>query len=143
MRSSAVSSVVCSSALAVVGVLAALRHRDATGEGQHVDIAMLDSMVALTDIVTSLWSLGLRSGEPAPLIMHGFRAADGWFVLQVGREPQLAALAELVGEPGWLSDPRLAEDRKSVVEGKSVAVRVDRGGRRSIKKKNKKQKYKT
>src|SRR3546814_3635606 len=43
--------------------------------------------------------------------MHGFRAADGWFVLQVGREPQLAALAELVGEPGWLSDPRLAERR--------------------------------
>src|SRR3546814_14916669 len=61
---------------AVIGVLAALRHRDATGEGQHVDIAMLDSMVALTDIVTSLWSLGLRSGEPGPRIMHGFREAE-------------------------------------------------------------------
>jgi formyl-CoA transferase len=94
---------------AVIGVLAALRHRDSTGRGQHVDIAMLDAMVAMTDIVTSFWSLGLRGGDTAPLIMDGFRASDGWFIVQVGREPQFAALAELVGEPGWTTDPRFAE----------------------------------
>jgi len=94
---------------AVIGVLAALRHRDATGRGQHVDIAMLDAMVAMTDLVTNFWSLGLRGGNLAPLIMHGFRAADGWFIVQVGREPQFAALAEVVGRPGWLDDPRFAE----------------------------------
>jgi formyl-CoA transferase len=94
---------------AVIGVLAALRHRDATGRGQHVDIAMLDAMVAMTDLVTNFWSLGLRGGNLAPLIMHGFRAADGWFIIQVGREPQFAALAELVGQPGWLDDPRFVE----------------------------------
>jgi crotonobetainyl-CoA:carnitine CoA-transferase CaiB-like acyl-CoA transferase len=93
----------------VIGVLAALRHRDATGRGQHVDVAMLDAMVAMTDIVTNFWSLGLRGGNLAPLIMHGFRAADGWFIVQVGREPQFAALAELVGQPGWVDDPRFAE----------------------------------
>ena len=82
---------------AVIGVLAALRHRDATGSGQHVDIAMLDAMVAMTDLVTNFWSLGLRDGAAAPLIMHGFRASDGWFIIQVGREPQFATLAELVG----------------------------------------------
>ena len=60
---------------AVIGVLAALRHRDATGVGQHVDIAMLDAMVAMTDLVTNFWSLGLRDGAVAPLIMDGFRAA--------------------------------------------------------------------
>ena len=84
---------------AVIGVLAALRHRDATGVGQHVDIAMLDAMVAMTDLVTNFWSLGLRNGALAPLIMHGFRAADGWFIIQVGREHQFAMLAELVGQP--------------------------------------------
>jgi formyl-CoA transferase len=94
---------------AVIGVLAALRHREATGRGQHVDIAMLDAMVAMTDLVTNFWSLGLRGGNLAPLIMHGFRAADGWFIVQVGREPQFAALAELVGQPGWVADPRFAE----------------------------------
>ncbi|HEY4376655.1 MAG TPA: CaiB/BaiF CoA-transferase family protein, partial [Acidimicrobiales bacterium] len=63
---------------AVVGILAALRHRDRTGEGQHVDVAMLDAMLAMTDIVTSLWSLGVR---PDPdhllgLICEGFRCSD-------------------------------------------------------------------
>jgi formyl-CoA transferase len=94
---------------AVIGVLAALRHRDATGLGQQIDIAMLDAMVAMTDLVTNFWSLGLRDGNVAALIMDGFRASDGWFIVQVGREPQFAKLAELVGEPGWVDDPRLAE----------------------------------
>jgi formyl-CoA transferase len=106
---------------AVIGVLAALRHRDATGRGQHVDIAMLDAMVAMTDIVTSFWSLGLRGGT-APLIMDGFRASDGWFIVQVGREPQFAALAELVGEPGWPDDPRFAE-RSGWVEHLETVIR--------------------
>ncbi len=86
---------------AVIGVLAALRHRDTTGLGQHIDIAMLDAMVALTDLVTNFWSLGFHGGDVAPLIMDGFRANDGWFIIQVGREPQFAQLAELVGEPTW------------------------------------------
>jgi formyl-CoA transferase len=99
----------------VIGVLAALRHRDATGHGQQVDIAMLDAMVAMTDIVTSFWSLGLRGGATAPLIMDGFRASDGWFIIQVGREPQFAMLAELVGRPGWLDDARFT-DRQGWVD---------------------------
>lgn len=96
---------------AVIGTLAALRHRDATGEGQHVDIAMLDAVVAMTDIVMNFWSMGLPSGTPAALIMHGFRAADGWFVLQVGREPQFAALCELIGRPELVDDERFADRR--------------------------------
>ena len=51
---------ISSALFAVIGVLAALRHRDRTGEGQYVDIAMLDAMVAMTDIVTNFWSLGVR-----------------------------------------------------------------------------------
>lgn len=107
---------------AVIGVLAALRHRDATGQGQHVDIAMLDSVVAMTDIVTNFWSLGLRGGNLAPLIMDGFRAADGWFIIQVGREPQFAMLAELVGRPGWLEDERFA-DRQGWVDHLDDVIR--------------------
>ena len=91
---------------AAIGVLAALRQRDRTGEGQHVDVAMLDALVAMTDIVPNFWSMGLK--ERAPLILENFRASDGWFVLQVGREPQFQALAELIGRPEWLTDERLA-----------------------------------
>ncbi len=94
---------------AVIGVLAALRHRDATGRGQKVDIAMLDALVAITDIVPNFWSMGLRNGDLGPLIMHGFRAADGWFIIQVGRENHFAKLVEAIGHPEWVDDPRFAE----------------------------------
>jgi formyl-CoA transferase len=97
----------------VIGVLAALRHRDRTGVGEYVDVAMYDAMVAMTDIVTNFWSMGLRpdpAGATGPaLIMDGFRAADGWFIVQVGREHQFERLAEVVGRPEWLTDERLAE----------------------------------
>lgn len=99
-----------SALFASIGVLAALRHRDATGRGQYIDIAMYDAMVSMTDLVTNFWSMGLRPepGKRLPLIMDGFRAADGWFILQVGREHQFDLLAKTVGHPEWLDDPRFA-----------------------------------
>jgi formyl-CoA transferase len=98
-----------SSALyAVIGMLAALRHRERTGEGQHVDVAMLDAMVAMTDVVTNFWSMGVRPepGKELEVICEGFRAADGYVVLQVVREHQFDRLADLVGHPEWKDDPR-------------------------------------
>src|SRR5438046_1400326 len=50
---------ISSALFATSGVLAALRHRDRTGEGQQVDVAMYDATVAMTDIVTNLASLGV------------------------------------------------------------------------------------
>ncbi len=91
-----------------IGVLAALRQRDRDGRGQYVDIAMLDSVVAMTDVVMNFWSLGQRGGQPSPLISHGFRAADGWIIIQTGREHQFAALVGLIGHPEWADDPRFA-----------------------------------
>jgi crotonobetainyl-CoA:carnitine CoA-transferase CaiB-like acyl-CoA transferase len=91
---------------ATIGVLAALRHRDRTGLGQRVDVAMYDSLIALTDLVTNYWSMGLRTKD-APLLLDGFRAADGWFVVQVGRPYQFQRLAEIVGRPEWIEDERL------------------------------------
>jgi crotonobetainyl-CoA:carnitine CoA-transferase CaiB-like acyl-CoA transferase len=93
---------------ATIGILAALRHREATGRGQYVDIAMFDAVLAMTDIVTNFWSMGLRKGEQAPLISHGFRATDGWFVLQVGRPAQFDVLVKLIGYPEWSADSRFA-----------------------------------
>ncbi|MHB1486013.1 MAG: CaiB/BaiF CoA transferase family protein [Acidimicrobiales bacterium] len=93
---------------ATVGVLAGLRHRDRSGRGQYVDVAMFDALVAMTDIVTNFWSMGLRGGQLGPLIMHGFRARDGWFIIQVGRENQFAQLVSLVGHPEWAHDQRFA-----------------------------------
>ena len=101
---------ISSALFAVIGVLAALRHRDHTGFGQYVDIAMLDAMVAMTDVVTNFWSMGVRPEEGLGLevICEGFRASDGYVVVQVVREHQFARLADLVGRPEWKDDPRFA-----------------------------------
>jgi crotonobetainyl-CoA:carnitine CoA-transferase CaiB-like acyl-CoA transferase len=94
---------------ATIGIMAALRHRDITGEGQQVDIAMFDAAVAMTDVVMNFASLG-QPAQPSPkhFILDSFRAADGWFVMQLVREHQLPRLAEVVGQPSWADDPRLA-----------------------------------
>jgi crotonobetainyl-CoA:carnitine CoA-transferase CaiB-like acyl-CoA transferase len=93
---------------ATVGILAAIRELERTGRGQYVDVAMLDSVVAFTDIVVNFWSLGIRRGDSGAVINHGFRANDGWFMIQVGREGHFSRLVELVGHPEWLTDSRFA-----------------------------------
>lgn len=92
----------------VIGVLAALRHRDHTGLGQYVDIAMYDAMVSMTDIVTNFWSMGVRPERQVPVICEGFKASDGYVVTQIVRDAQFTRLAELIGCPEWLDDPRFA-----------------------------------
>jgi crotonobetainyl-CoA:carnitine CoA-transferase CaiB-like acyl-CoA transferase len=102
---------ISSGLFSVIGILAALRHREATGRGQHVDIAMLDALVSMTDVVTNLWSLGQRPERPLGLVLDAFATADGHLVVQIVREHQFAALARLIGREEWLDDPRF-EDRE-------------------------------
>jgi crotonobetainyl-CoA:carnitine CoA-transferase CaiB-like acyl-CoA transferase len=97
-----------SSLFAAIGLLAALRERDRTGLGQHVDVSMFDAMVAMADIVPQFWSLGVRGKRRTPGIFDGFLAKDGYFVVQAVREHQLAQFARSVGHPEWLDDPRFA-----------------------------------
>jgi crotonobetainyl-CoA:carnitine CoA-transferase CaiB-like acyl-CoA transferase len=89
-----------------IAILAALRDRDQTGRPAYVDVAMLDSVIAMTDIVTNYWSMGVDNGDSGSVINHGFRAADGWFVMQVARVHVFERLAQLVGHPEWVSDER-------------------------------------
>jgi len=93
---------------ATIGILAALRHRDLTGMGEHVDIAMLDAMIALGDAGINYLSLGIESGGDTPGINDAFAASDGYFVMQCGRRHMFEALATLIGTPEWLDDPDLA-----------------------------------
>jgi crotonobetainyl-CoA:carnitine CoA-transferase CaiB-like acyl-CoA transferase len=100
-----------SALFAVIGVLSALRHRERTGLGQHVDVAMYDAMVAISDMPPFMWSMGepismAASGKIA--ICAGFRARDGWFVVGVFREHHFERLAHAVGHPEWVGDPRFA-----------------------------------
>ena len=94
---------------AVIGLLSALHERNRTGVGTRVDVSMYDSMIAIADVV-HLESVGV---EPSTAtrgigILDAFRAKDGWFTIEVVREPHFPRLCEAIGHPEWTEDPRLA-----------------------------------
>jgi formyl-CoA transferase len=93
---------------AVIGIQAGLRQRERTGRGQQIDVAMLDAMVAVLDVVPNFWSMGIPMGTPWPGILHAFRAANGWFMLQVLRSHQWPDLARAIGRDEWATDSRFA-----------------------------------
>jgi formyl-CoA transferase len=100
-----------SALFAVIGTLAALRHRERTGRGQVVDISMYDSMVAMSDMVPFLWSMGATPALATAGtigVVGAFRARDGYFVVSVFREHHFERLAGLVGHPEWCDDERFA-----------------------------------
>jgi len=94
---------------AVIGTLAALRERDRSGSGCHVDISMYDSMIAVADVVHPA-SVGVTPSRALDGIgiLHAFRANNGWFTVEVVREPHFPRFAEAVGHPEWINDERLA-----------------------------------
>src|SRR5207244_12805279 len=96
--------------VACIGSLAADGEGGRTGRGGHVDIAMYDAMVAIADVVPSLWSLGVRDRIPNAIVTT-FEASNGPVVVQVSREHQFERLATAIGHSEWLDDPRFATRR--------------------------------
>ena len=119
---------------AVIGLLAALRHRDITGIGQYIDLSMFDAMVAFADIVPNYFSMGHDPRSPSLLINHGFKIATGEIVIQIGREHQFQRFAELLNRPEWLEDERFSSRRGWVenIETIRIAVREWAGDRSPV-----------
>jgi len=99
---------------AATGILAALRARDLTGEGQLVDISLLDTQVALLANVASNYLVGgappRRLGNAHPNIApyEAFRARDRWFALAAANERQWGVLCDTIGQPDLKEDARFA-----------------------------------
>src|SRR3712207_6870648 len=89
----------------VVGILAALRQRDATGEGAHLDMALLDvqTSVLANQAMNSLASgkAPRRMGNAHPNIVpyQVFPVADGHVIVAVGNDGQFARFAAVLGRP--------------------------------------------
>ncbi|MFZ5547995.1 MAG: CaiB/BaiF CoA transferase family protein [Pseudomonadota bacterium] len=99
---------------ATIAVLAALSHRDRTGEGQHIDLALLDVQVAtLANQAANYLSSGVapkRLGNAHPNIVpyQDFPTADGDMILAIGNDGQFARFCAIAGKPGWAVDERFA-----------------------------------
>lgn len=105
---------------AVQGILLALWRRERTGEGDVVDVAMLDAVASLlTYQASSFLHTGRvphRAGNRHPSICpyETFAAQDGHFNLAVGNDNQWLRLCDVLVQPGWRTDARLATNRQRV-----------------------------
>lgn len=108
-------------------IQAAVRHQSETGQGQYVDVALLDtSIAALVNVVSNYLVSGQtppRYGNQHPNIVpyQTFNAADEAFVLAVGNDGQFARLCDLLDKPEWATDSRFATN-PARVENRAILV---------------------
>lgn len=117
---------------ATTGILAALRHRDRTGEGQLVELDLLSCLLAaLANQATSYTAgahtptrMGNRHPSIAPYqLLH---AQDGELVVAVGNDRQFSALCKVLDTPELLEDPRFASNSARVANQEALEAALER-----------------
>lgn len=99
-----------------IGVMMALFHRAQTGEGQHVEAALLSTALMLSNaflierhlLGTDKPRMGNRGASVAPCDLY--RVTDGWVLLQVAGQPMFKRWCRLIGRAELFDDPRFADD---------------------------------
>ena len=101
---------------AVTGIMLALYHRERTGEGQYVDIAMLDSVFSFLETNVVRHTIGgvhpTRVGARHPLSapFDIYMCKDAHVIIAVASDAQFAKLCEMIGQPELARDPRFDSD---------------------------------
>lgn len=101
---------------ATVSILAALNHRSASGEGQHVDCALLDSQVsllvnqAMNLLVGGALPQRLGNAHPNVVPYRDFAASDDYILVACGSDGQFRALCRLLGRDDLAGDSRYADN---------------------------------
>ncbi|WP_337997709.1 CoA transferase [Oleispirillum naphthae] len=114
-----------------IGVLAALRHRDLTGEGQMVDVSLVDSVVASLEIITQIYltegripgRIGNRYESVYPY--DSFRANDGSIVIGAGNDKLWHLVCSVIGRPDLAADERFDSNPKRVKRHAEVKPLVE------------------
>lgn len=118
---------------AAIAILAAIRHRDRTGEGQYIDLALFDTQLALM----SNQAAAVLNGGPEPVRMGNahptitpyetLACADGDILIACGNDRQFARLCGVLGLPDMPADPRFATmAQRSANRGTLIAALVSR-----------------
>jgi crotonobetainyl-CoA:carnitine CoA-transferase CaiB-like acyl-CoA transferase len=108
---------ICTGNNAAIAILAALFHRQATGRGQQIDLALLDSQVGILLNGLSSWlnarKVLPRTGNDHPTAMPNgvFRTGGGYILISTFNDREFARLAEAMGHPEWAEDPRFIRSR--------------------------------
>lgn len=111
---------------ATVSILAALNHRNNTGEGQHIDISLLDAQVSwlinqgVGYLTSGVVPGRIGNGHPAIVPYETFPAADKSFTLAVGNDEQFRRFCEIAGAPELAADPLYARNADRVRNRKKL-----------------------
>ena len=101
-------------------IMAALLHREKTGQGQHIDLALLDVQVAclanqaMNYLVSGRAPRRMGNGHPNIVPYQDFPTADGDMILAIGNDGQFARFCELAGHGEWARDERFATNAARV-----------------------------
>jgi len=115
---------------ATIAILGALAHRDRTGAGQQIDLALLDSQVAvlanqgLNYLVSGLSPVRLGNAHPNIVPYQAFATADGYMILAVANDGQFAKFCEAAGRPELARDQRFATNEARVEHRNEMAAIV-------------------
>lgn len=115
---------------AVIAILAALRHRDQTGEGQHIDCALLDTSVAVLANQGMNWLIGGTQPEPMgnshPNVVpyRNFPVADGDLIIAVGNDSQFRALCKMLGDESLGTHPDYATNAARAVNRAALEATI-------------------
>ncbi len=99
---------------AATAILAALRQRDVTGHGQHIDMSLLDVATAITAnqamnyLTTGTAPIRMGNAHPNLMPYQAFPCRDGWIIIAVGNDGQFRRFAALLGAPGLADDAEFA-----------------------------------
>ena len=105
---------------AAIGILAALQHRDRTGEGQHIDLALLDVQVAAlanqagNHLISGRVPQRMGNAHPNIVPYQDFPTADGDMILAIGNDGQFVRFCEVAGRAEWAADERFATNAARV-----------------------------
>ncbi len=103
------------------GILAALYHRERTGEGQRIDVSLLSTQLATLVNVASAYLLAGEvpvpqgSGVATIVPYQAFKAADGYIIIGAANDRLFANLCQTLGHPEWITDPRFRTNADRVV----------------------------
>ena len=115
---------------ATVSIMMALRHAERTGEGQQIDVSLLDTQIAMLANQGMNWLVGgvvpgrLGNRHPTVVPYKTFEVADGVMIIAVGNDRQFRVLCEEMGHPELSSDPRFATSAQRLINRDAIEAKV-------------------
>ncbi len=117
---------------ATISILAALRHAERTGEGQQIDISLLDTQIACLANQAMNWLVGgvdpgrLGNRHPTVVPYKTFDVADGTIIIAIGNDGQFRAFCTLMGVPQLAQDARFVTARARLINRDAIEAEVQR-----------------